>query len=219
MFLSKLISNSPSRVVNLIFALATIFLLSNCTPQVNAPVAVPETINLPPPPELSAEPIIPPVKSDVFFAQASLKKLGYKIGYFDGIWGPRSAKAMIAFENDHNLETAGGRLSELNLSTLVNLSGIKRDAYQKSSVPAKTTSSTTTLEIAQKLGELQTEQKNGPHLIIVDKTFKVLSKPNPYSSELTDLVAGTGVYIISRLEDNWYEIESINRLKGYIQDY
>ena len=207
----------PKADIKIIWALlfaSTALLLSSCTPQTGAPIATPEPVT-PAPPTLSAAPIIPPSKNDVFFAQASLKKLGYNIGIIDGLWGPRSAKAMQLFENQQNLESADGRLSELNLSSLAELSGIERNAYEK---PATITAAKK-LAIESKLSQLLSEQKEGPQLIIVDKTFRVLAKPNPFSSELSTLAPGTGIYIIGQQEDNWYEIESINRLRGFIQDY
>lgn len=216
MFLRRLIASKFSAFIGA----STILLLSSCAPQVPTPSVSADPSIVASDSSKNAAPIIPPVKSDVIFAQASLKKLGYKIGFVDGLWGPRSAQAIIEFEKDQKLETANGRLSELNLAKLASLSGIERDADIQTSVQASTQVNTPKpLEIAKKLSELQAQKEDGPRLIIVDKTFKVLSKPNPFSSELSSLSAGTGIYVLTQLEDNWYEIESINRLKGFIQDY
>ena len=208
-----------------LIGLILILTLAACTPQTGAPIATPE-ITSPAPPQLSAQPLIPPVKNDVFFAQAALKKLGYKIGQIDGLWGPRSAQAIRTFENDQDLITADGRLSELNLTKLANLSGIKRSTIfiqESTSVAQPSQDVKTKFEIGAKLAQQQNQQasppNSAPQLIIVDKPFKVLTKPNPYSSQLTILAPGTGIYILSQRDDNWYEIESINRLKGFIQDY
>jgi len=210
---------------NWLVALILILTLAACTPKTGAPIATPE-VSIPAPPQISAAPLIPPVKNDVLFAQAALKKLGYKVGQVDGLWGPRSADAIRVFEIDQNLISAGGRLSELNLSKLASLSGIERTSFSAERDAPVTQSNRkieTKFEIGAKLAQQQSQQANppdsAPQLIIVDKSFRVLTKPNPYSSQLTTLAPGTGIYILSQREDNWYEIESINRLKGFIQDY
>lgn len=40
-------------------------------------------------------------------AQAELNRLGYDAGPVDGVWGPRSARAMRAFQSDHGLAPEG----------------------------------------------------------------------------------------------------------------
>ena len=195
-----------------LFSIALLMTLTSCIPLPDAPIAIPQTTKSS---NKQATPstIALPAKTDILFAQQALKILGYDVGIVDGIWGPRSARAIRRFETVQSLKTANGHLSEINLASLEVVSGIERSNFKKIAAPQKT------LEISRKLNEQKQQNPNGPHLIIVDKPFKVLAKPNPYSSELSLLAIGTGVYILDQHEDNWYEIESINRLKGFIQDY
>ena len=58
--------------------------------------------------------------------------------------------------------------------------------------------------------------EEGPQLIIVEREYKVYSKPNPYSATLTNIKPGTGIYVVAR-ESGWYKIESLNRLRGYVR--
>ena len=50
-------------------------------------------------------------------AQAELSRLGYDVGPVDGAWGPRSARAMRAFQSDYGL-TPDGVVSEALLDRL-----------------------------------------------------------------------------------------------------
>lgn len=194
-----------------VVAAMLLVIVSGCTTTQNAPVALPDAPPPAPKPVLSAEPIIETSKNDVFFAQTALKKLGFDIGIIDGLWGPRSASAIRLFESSNGLTSADGHLSELNLAALANVSGITRQTFGSQAVQGQAS-------IATKLRQQQETPSQGPQLIIVEKTYTVMAKPNPYSSELATLAPGTGVYVLTQQEGNWFEIESINRLRGFIQD-
>ena len=165
----------------------------------------------PPPPKVivlpSSAPIARAAKSDILFAQAALNELDYAVGEVDGIWGPRSARAIRNFEKMHRLHSANGRLSKLNLYMLEKSSKLKRG-----NIISKTD---TRKGIRAKL-DSSVPLGNGPQLVIIDQPYSVLAKPNPFSEQLIELPVGTGVYII-RLQEGWYEVESENRLHGYIK--
>lgn len=92
--------------------------------QVAAPVQVsqPNTVVLQP----STAPILNPSKSDIIFAQSSLKTLGYPVGKVDGVWGQQSKQAIQEFERYENIPSAKGSLSELNLTIMKSLSETSR---------------------------------------------------------------------------------------------
>ena len=196
------------RQVGVLFTV--LIFLSACAPP---PSSSPETTTKPQAakPLPSAIAIINPRKSDIVFAQTALKNLGYRIGFVDGIWGPRSAKAIRNFESRNNLKTAQGRLSELSISKLGEATGLNRDDFSQIQAEENYTKIVTKLKSAQPLS-------SGPQLVIVDKSYKVLGKPNPYSSHVGDIASGTGVYVVAQLEDNWFEIELTDRVRGYIKD-
>lgn len=199
---------SPTKVPLLLAALLPVF-IGACAPLAQPPVEV-ETIKTPEPtvPEYSAEAIVPAKTIDVRFAQEALSKLGYRIGTVDGLWGPRSATAIREFEAKMSLTSANGHLSELNLHELEIASGLTREGYGTLHINSPT-------GINAKLNRT-IALADGPQLIIVDHEYKVLSKPNPYSSVLLTLAPGTGIYVISK-QDGYFEIESINRKRGYIK--
>lgn len=199
---------SPMKTPRLLAALLLIFITA-CAPLNQTPIEV-ETINTAEPvaPKYSAEAIVPAKVIDVRFAQQALNKLGYKIGTVDGLWGPRSATAIREFESKMSLSSANGHLSELNLHELEIASGLTRESYSALNINSPT-------GISAKLNRA-IALSDGPQLIIVDHEYKVLSKPNPYSSVLLTLAPGTGIYVISK-QDGYFEIESINRKRGYIK--
>jgi len=179
----------------------------------------------------TATPIISPKKSDIIFAQTSLKALGYPVGKVDGAWGKRSASAMQLFEKNQNIQSANGKLSNLNLAKLQNThiplkaktrsqpkvvkSSLQNQPQlldQKEVVNNEETQS----NIANKLSSTA-PNRHSPELIIVDQGYSVLVKPNPYSARVTEIEAGTGVYILSHQSD-WYEVETLNNQHGYIRD-
>ena len=184
--------------------------LSACAPIVQEPIIneAPTVIAPAPVQEYSAEPIIPAKTIDVRFAQQALSKIGYKIGQVDGLWGPRSANAIREFESKQNISSANGYLSELNLHELEFVSGLSRENTVQPIVSAPT-------GVNSKLNP-DIALSEAPQLIIVDHEYEVLSKPNPYSSALFVLAPGTGIYVISK-QDDYYEIESINRKRGFIK--
>jgi len=194
-------------------ALILVSILIGCTAQQPLPeVTPPVRPTSAPLPNYSANPIIDANENSIFFAQTALKKLGYKVGIVDGIWGPQSAAAIKEFEQKNKLKSANGHLSELNLNALSELSEIEQISFSAKITPA-------VRGIANKLRQQQeSNDDDGPQLIIVDKSYEVMAKPNPYSSQISTLAPGTGIYVLARREGNWYEIESINRLRGFILD-
>lgn len=163
-----------------------------------------------PAPLYSVAPIVKPSKIDIRFAQSALTKIGYKIGPVDGLWGKRSAAALKAFENKHSLWSADGYLSELNLHTLELESKISRQEFKPKVVK------TNRPKIIAQLLNKRVPLKNGPQLIIVERNYMVMGKPNPYSSKLLTLTPGTGIYVIAR-RDSWYEIETLERQGGFVK--
>ncbi|MCH2191345.1 MAG: peptidoglycan-binding protein [Gammaproteobacteria bacterium] len=188
-----------------LFSLISI-LLNACTPIDKDSSTGPEPIALPEQPIHSAEPIKGADRNKILFAQTALKKLGYKIGRIDGIWGPRSASAIREFEQNNGLVSADGFLSELNLNHLAKKSELDPSiSIAKPKVPAGLS--------AKVKGNLK---RTGPQLVIVENSYKVFVDANPYSKMLFELQPGTGIYVIAKIED-WYQIESINRKQGFVQ--
>ncbi|RBP48599.1 peptidoglycan-binding protein [Arenicella xantha] len=169
-----------------------------------APVAAPVVVA----PIYSSAPIKAAPRTLLKFAQTALKKLGYSIGRIDGIWGPRSAQAVRDFEKDRELWSADGHLSELNLHHLAEESGLTLATFESEKKPEPA-------GIARKLRGTAALAK-GPQLIIVERVYQVFAKPNPYSATLTKLEPGTGIYVVAK-QQGWYQIESMNRIKGYIK--
>jgi len=159
-------------------------------------------------PAFSAEAIIPAKPDDIKFAQHALNELGFDVGMVDGLWGPRSANGIRKFEAQYDLISANGHLSQLNLHFLELHSGASRSNFGKTPLEEP-------LGVSAKL-DPRTPLREGPQLIIVDKSYQVLSKPNPYSSVVLKLAPGTGIYVIAK-QDGYFEIESINRRKGFIE--
>jgi len=212
-------AHSQTRISNIkpqtALTLALLGFLSACTPVAESPIVVeqPVVIERVIVPTYSAEAIIPAAIPDIRFAQEALNKIGFNVGKADGFWGPRSAKGIRAFEAANSLTTANGHLSELNLHNLEVASGLFRKDF--SQAKKLNPQSATLIGISAKLNK-QAPLSSGPQLIIVDQEYTVLSKPNPYSSKLLTLAPGTGIYVISK-QDGYFEIESINRKRGYIK--
>lgn len=164
----------------------------------------------------SSIPIKKPSKRQILFAQTALTELGYKLGGIDGVWGPKSARAMRRFEISVPIITADGFLSALNLHHLSELTNIIPSDIK---VPKKKTARATS-QPGQRAGILakldpQSPLSEGAQLIIVDKRYDVYTKPNPYSAKLGAIEPGSGVYIIA-LQEGFYQIESMNRVLGYV---
>lgn len=160
----------------------------------------------------SATPLARASQVDAKFAQQALTSLGYKLGLVDGIWGPRSAKAIRQFEEEQELTSADGLLSELNLYMLEKISSIKRDDFQPKTIVNKRKKPT---GIAEKL-DPNAPLTEGPQLVFTERAYRMLAKPNPYSEQLALLPSGTGIYIIS-LQEGWYRVESEAKQLGYIK--
>lgn len=219
---ATLVHNDLSRVrlmsTKLVALLCMVCLFSGCLPKKKVVEEAP-----PPKKEIavkpkSAAPIVKAPKQMVILAQTALTKLGYKIGGIDGLWGPRSAKAIREFEAQQKIWSANGHISELNLDFLRKVSGIDSVEVKAKKPIASFKAKTKNADNKGITAKLTpgTALKEGPQLIIVEKEYDVFSKPNPYSATLTKLPAGTGIYIVAR-EADWYEIESLDRLKGYVK--
>lgn len=141
------------------------------------------------------------------FAQRSLTTLGYQAGAIDGLWGKRSAQAMQQFEQDLGIVSAAGKLTELNLLTLEKQTGTQLDI---------TPSVATSQNLASKLNPSKLREQT-PQLIIIDKKYALMRSANPYSAVLMQLIAGTGVYVLSH-QDGWYEIETLSQQRGFISE-
>lgn len=191
-----------------IFTLSACFETTKREPEIApAPVPVEEKI------EYSATPIKKPSGQEIYFAQSALKKLGYNIGIIDGIWGPRSAQAIQAFEQAEELYSAEGFLSALNIHRLSQLSGLQvEDSLPKKRIVKKTKSPQSI--VAQLDDEMPLSQ--GAQLVIVERPYSIYSKPNPFSAKIDTIEPGTGVYVISR-QEGFYKVESFKRMVGYIQ--
>jgi hypothetical protein len=189
----------------LLIMLSTACLESKKEQVIEAPAPVEKVV---PTALYSVAPIAKPSRKDIRFAQSALTKVGYNIGPVDGIWGKRSSAALISFENKHSIWSADGYLSEQNLHTLEVESKVSRQQFErKVAVSPKA--------IAQLLNK-RVSLKNGPQLIILERSYLVMSKPNPYSSKLQTLTPGTGIYVIAR-QDSWYQIETLERQGGYVK--
>jgi peptidoglycan hydrolase-like protein with peptidoglycan-binding domain len=145
---------------------------------------------------------------DVRFAQTALNQLGYKVGVIDGFWGGRSENAMRAFEKSRKLTSADGALSELNLYALSKATKIPKSEIESSIRNAHS--------LAAKI-DPKVPLSTSPQLIIVEQSYPVLAKANPYSETLTTLQPGTGIYVIA-VQNGWFEIESLSRQKGFIRE-
>ena len=206
---------SASNLHKLLLAGGLAILLSACDPSMfKKPVE-----EAPPPPvvepvveepQFSSEPIVKAPKDLVRYAQTVLSKLGYRIGGVDGLWGPRSARAIRAFEAQQQIDSADGHISELNLHHLSEVSGYSQADFVEDAKKVKKPAG-----ITAKLNK-NVRLESGPQLIIVEREYKVFSKPNPYSATLAKIKPGTGIYVVAR-ESGWYKIESLNRLRGYVR--
>lgn len=159
--------------------------------------------------EHSSTPLTRLPKDKIFEAQQRLSLLGYGVGPVDGIWGPRSAKAIRNFELDNGLSTANGFLSELNLHMLDTLTHSKRQRSRRASKAESGQGISAKLDKSVGLNQ-------GPQLVFTDREYDLLLKPNPYSERLVRLTKGVGIYVLS-LQEGWFEVESENQQKGYIK--
>ena len=210
-------TTKPLLTVKVIMAIVCMVFTSSCAEKQVQPLPEPEIISAPVEPSLSPLPLEELTKVDYKFAQAALDQLGYDVVYIDGIWGPKSATAIKQFENDNQLISANGLLSELNLTRLSEATTVNRNDFE---VTAQSTQPTqTTFDergIATKL-DPNIPLSQSPQLIITDLSYAVLAKPNPYSETVAQLPQGTGLYIIG-LQEGWYEVETLERTRGYIQE-
>lgn len=170
----------------------------------------------------TAVPILNAKKSDIIFAQSSLKALGYQIDKIDGTWGKRSESAIRLFEKNQNIQSANGELSSLNLYTLQNthepLNSNKKNSGQtvNPSIQSELTNNKSKSNFSGKLSSSIPNRK-APELVIVDQVYSILVKPNPYSATIINIEAGTGVYVLSQ-QNGWYEVETLNNQRGFIRD-
>ena len=197
-----------TRIKQTTLTIIVLFLITACLPKQQAIEPVIE----PPQPVYSAEPILQPKKSDILFAQKALNQLGYKVGPADGIWGPRSARGITTFEAALKLTSAGGKLSELNLQKLKELTNTSPDSVNLTSNQQK-------LKNNRDLASLLREEKplsEGPVLVFLERPTQIKAKTNPYSATISQLVPGNGLYVLA-YKDGWYLVETENRKRGFIQ--
>lgn len=189
--------------------LAITLLLTGCETSQKKPEAEPAKVVV--------EPFVPAPHlenvsvKDIRFAQFALKQLDYDIGDVDGIWGQRSEKALKQFEQDQGIRSAGGKLSLANLSALNKLAKVKTSDIE----PAQPKSAEQ-VGISSKLSK-EPSVEDDPELILLDKPYPMMEKPNPFSLMVAVLQAGVGVYVISS-DNGWYEIESLDEQRGYIKE-
>ena len=177
------------------------------TPTVQQPIV--ETVT---PTPLSAKAIENPPKELLIQAQAQLKSLGYRVGFVDGIWGKRSVSAIKKFELDHNLISANGQLSELNLDILNALAPANSISYQQPSQQLQPKP----LSLAKKI-DVSKLNSNSPQLIIIEEPYPLLLKANPFSAVIKQLEKGTGIYILSQQGIDWFEVETLDNERGFIK--
>jgi hypothetical protein len=203
----KLLSHVGITTLTLILITGCEWLPKSSIEETQQPTTAPEQAESLP----SAAPIVMAQENEIRFAQTTLNTLGYKLGIVDGIWGPRSAKAIREFERAYGLESAKGLLSELNLFMLEKISNTSRTSIAQIS-GEKTRPK---LGISAKLDN-QTALDQAPQLVFTDRPYAVLAKPNPFSEQLALLPIGTGIYILS-LQEGWFEVESENKEYGFIK--
>ena len=191
-----------------------LFALSACEsiPEIETVDTTPITIPVDPAPIISTSPISNPKKELVELTQTRLQNLGYKVGFIDGLWGKRSEQAMVKFESDNGLISAGGQLSDLNLEVLSRLSPSSVQRKQIKSVVIKPPTKTLTEQVDK------TKNPKTPQLIILEKDYLLLSKANPYSSVIKKLDAGAGIYVSPIQDTGWFKIETLDDNHGYIND-
>jgi len=188
-----------------------LFVVSGCT-NLQSPIEQPVTIEQPEKAEptlLSATPIASPSILQIKQAQAALKSLGYKVGAVDGIWGKRSKTALLQFEKNHNVTSAGGQLSELNLDTLTRLSPTASRTLIHTDNRKTPASLPSQIDRNKPLSQ-------APQLIIIEKAYSLMAKANPYSALIRQLKPGTGVYVISQQDNGWYEIQTQENERGFV---
>ncbi len=194
-----------------------LLLSSACVPLEKPASSVPSSSNSS---SNSVKHIENPNRRQVLFAQSALSKLGFNVGSVDGIWGPRSASAMRRFEAQQKITSTKGFLTDINLNQLTKVSGLKQSDFsqtknsQSKSRPADSAKVIPAQGISKKLkGKLSI---TGPQMVIIENTYSVFTQPDSKSDKTLTLQPGAAIYILSN-QKGWYEIESINRRKGYIQ--
>ena len=200
--------NSVSKNLPLLSLLAAM-LLAGCETSQKEPTAEPAIVIAEP---VQNAPHIENVSDkDIRFAQIALKKLSYDIGEVDGIWGEKSAKALQEFEQNVGIKSAGGKISLANLAALKKVTRVR-----KSDLEPPKPKPVEPIGISSKLTK-EPSLAEAPQLILLDKPYPMMEKPNPFSLMVAVLQAGVGVYVISS-ENGWYEIESLDQQRGYITE-
>ena len=207
--LKKTIKNRISGALPIVSILITTLLAGCETPQLEQSPIEPKISVAKPEPRVP-QPINASIR-DIRYAQAALKQLNYNIGWVDGIWGERSATALQKFEQDNGILSAGGKLTRANLLALR-----KTAKVQESDLNLPLEKPSEPLNIASKLNK-ESPLEDAPQLILLDKPYPMMEKPNPFSELIAVLQAGAGVYVIST-DNGWYEIESLDEQRGYIKE-
>jgi len=192
-----------------IILLCVLMALSACqlTPK-EEPVPPPPAVK-PIDPEL-LKPIDKLSAKDAYFIQKALKRLGYRPGPIDGIWGPRSASALEEYQSDNTLLTANnqGRPTYHIINKLEAQSGLDRSGIVIAKPKPKISPSLR--QIAE-----TAQQKKTPQLVFIKRPLEMKTKANPYSKRLRRLNKGTGIYVIGTQED-WIHIETRDLVRGFV---
>lgn len=170
--------------------------------------------DLQPPPKVQSidpkllEPISPVSKENAFYIQKALTKLGYQPGVADGIWGPKSSKALAEYQTKNGLLTHKNKgLPSLHvLNKLETQSGLPRSSVKK-------------ISKAPSLGQIAAQAQNNkqPQLVFLSQQQEMLTKPNPFSKILRRLNKDTGIYLLG-IKDGWIHIQTKDLVRGYIKN-
>ena len=129
---------------------------------------------------------------------------------------------MKNFEEQYQVVSAGGKLSEANLYALSQVTDVSQSDLEPR--PAKTSEESKwevdreSSNIASKLNSQDASLDEAPELILLDKPYPMMEKPNPFSQMVAVLQPGAGVYVISSDSGGWYEIESLDKQRGFIRE-
>ncbi len=209
------------RYALLVTGLLMLGFVTGCTTTTEQPIPEPE-VSVSTEPVLDTAPLANVSKKDIRFAQIALKQLDFDIGKVDGIWGQRSEKALKNFEEQYQVVSAGGKLSEANLYALSQVTDVSQSDLEPR--PAKTSEESKwevdreSSNIASKLNSQDASLDEAPELILLDKPYPMMEKPNPFSQMVAVLQPGAGVYVISSDSGGWYEIESLDKQRGFIRE-
>ena len=149
-------------------------------------------------------------------AQARLKRLGWYSGAVDGLYGPRTAKALKDYQDNVGLPRTGvvdsataNALADVSPSTS---SGAARQVDREPipvPVQAESAEAPSTLTPAA----VNSEDSVGKAAVLISKT-ELLDNPDPFASVITAISRGSRVKLIERKGD-WALVEYDGK-KGYV---